>query len=354
MAGLRFATRFAHLPSVWARVLLAILILMTVAGIVLAARSEGARLRLGSAEKGDAALYGAVIGRVAVKQTLDGYYGAAIAEQRARHYPLRPFVAVREPTLALLSARLGAPATLAIFRLLALVTLVALIVRMGESESGAGWFAAAALAGLSIALVVLPVLVLWHEAWAALLVALSLAVYAQKRWWPSCLIGLVAVLFREIAAPYLFVMGFAALAERRRAEAMGWALAILLLALAMAGHAHMVAQHTLPTDAISPGWVRFGGWRFVLGMVHDTGILSVLPLWVAAIILPLALLGWCTRGDRFTDRVALTLLTFVLGFMLVGRPDNEYWGLMLAPLMLAGLAFAPEAITALTRSARRR
>jgi hypothetical protein len=351
MAG--FATRLAHLSPGWARMLLATLLLMTAIGIVATSGSEKPGLRLGSVEKSDAALYRAIIERTAAKQTLAGYYDAAIAEQRARHYPLRPFVAVREPTLALLSARLGSPATLAVFRLLALVTLVALIVRMGESESRPRWFAASTLAGLSIALVALPALALWHEAWAALLVTLSLAVHAPKRWRLSCLIGVVAVLFREIAAPYLFVMGFAALAERRRAEAMGWAAAILLLALAMATHAYMVAQHVLPTDPASPGWARFGGWRFILSMAHDTGILSVLPLWTTAVILPLALLGWSARGDHFTDRVALMLLAFVLAFMLVGRPDNEYWGLMLAPLILAGLAFAPAAIMTLTRSASR-
>jgi hypothetical protein len=266
---------------------------------------------------------------------------------------LRPFVAVREPTLALLSARLGAPATLLLFRLLALVTFIALLLRLRERETPANWLVAASLAGLSIGLLAIPVLALWHEAWAALLVTLSLAVHSQKRWWLSCLIGIVAVLFREIAAPYLFVMAFAALAERRRAEAMSWAAAILLFALAMAGHAHMVAQHVLPTDPASPGWARLGGLRFILGMARETGSLSLLPLWISAVVVPLALLGWCARGDQFTDRVALTLLAFVLAFMLVGRPDNEYWGLLLAPLILTGLAFAPGAMMALSRSASR-
>src|ERR1700761_3115230 len=128
MAG--FATRFAHLPPAWARALLAILILLVVAGIALTTRFEESGLRLGSAEKGDTALYNAIIARATATPTLEGYYSAAVAEQRARNYPLRPFVAVREPALALLSARLGASSTLLLFRLLALVTFVALIVRL--------------------------------------------------------------------------------------------------------------------------------------------------------------------------------------------------------------------------------
>ena len=60
MAGLRGSTRVAHLSPAWARMLLATLLLMTAIGIVSTTGSERPGLRLGSAEKSDAALYRAV------------------------------------------------------------------------------------------------------------------------------------------------------------------------------------------------------------------------------------------------------------------------------------------------------
>jgi hypothetical protein len=37
--------------------------------------------------------------------------------------------------------------------------------------------------------------------------------------------------------------------------------------------------------------------------------------------------------------------------MIIGRPDNFYWAIMLAPLLPIGLAFAPAALRDLIRSA---
>jgi hypothetical protein len=119
----------------------------------------------------------------------------------------------------------------------------------------------------------------------------------------------------------------------------------------MAAHAHFVALHVTTTDPMSPGWTSFGGWGFILSMAHTSGALMIVPMWGAAILLPLALLGWVAPATSLTDRVSLTLLAWIPLFMMVGRPDNFYWGLLLAPLLPAGLAFAPAALIDLGRAA---
>src|ERR1700712_2902582 len=99
VAGDMTPTRFIRSPAIYARLLLAALALLMAIGIVQTiAPAPGPHF--GSADRGDAALYRAITARTA----LEGYYAAAISEQRARDYPVRPFVTVREPALASLSA----------------------------------------------------------------------------------------------------------------------------------------------------------------------------------------------------------------------------------------------------------
>ena len=60
------------------------------------------------AEAGDFALYSRIAERVAAGED---YHSAALAEQRAGNYPVRPFVTVRLPTLAWVNALLGQEGT---------------------------------------------------------------------------------------------------------------------------------------------------------------------------------------------------------------------------------------------------
>jgi hypothetical protein len=46
----------------------------------------------------------------------------------------------------------------------------------------------------------------------------------------------------------------------------------------------------------------------------------------------------------------LLYLGYGAAFMIAGRPDNFYWGAVVAPAMFMGLAFAPRALSSLTRA----
>lgn len=299
----------------------------------------------------DAELYRAVAARV---QAGENYYAAAATEQRARNYPLKPFVTVRPPLLATATAAVGGPAVMGIaLQLLVLITLIATTFRVRSLNiSRPESLAAIGLTALSLLVIAQPDLALWHEAWGATLVALALAIHRPERWLPSVVIALIAALTRELAIPFLLVMGFWALIEKRRAEAATWAGALIIAAAALALHAHAIGQIVTAADPVSPGWSGAGGWPFVVSMLAKTSALALVPAWFAAALIPFAFLGWVLCAHPAARRASLWLAGMMFAFALFGRPDNFYWGLMLAPVLPIGLAFAPRAALALAQGKR--
>ncbi len=124
-------------------------------------------------------------------------------------------------------------------------------------------------------------------------------------------------------------MGAAALWRRSWAEAGAWALSVALFGLAMLLHTRAVSAVVLPGDPASPGWVAPGGWRYVLAALRASTVLGYLPGPIAAIAVPLALLGWLSRRDATSTLAALYLAGFAVMLTLLGRPDNFYWATMI-------------------------
>lgn len=280
------------------------------------------------------------------------YYAAATATQRAHGYPVWPPWAVREPTeawvLLLLRndlVRWGA--------LLLLAAAAVVLMRDGaEQAPGPVWrhIAVTLLFGVGLAIVGVPTAPYLHENWATVFIALSLACWRPDRWSLSVAFGLVACLFREIALPYMLVMaGFAAVGGRWR-ELLGWALGLAVLAAVLAVHFSLAGRQHLPSDGFSPGWMRFGGWPFAVLAARRNILLAVLPPPVASLVLLASLLGLVSARSAWTDRIAGTVIGFLALFMAVGRPDNYYWGMLIAPLLAMGLPFAPGALVDLGRA----
>ena len=109
--------RFGHWPPLPARILLAAIAALLVLAALPYVGTPGGEAS-GSASAGtvppapaagpgrdqDLELYRRIVARIA---TGDSYYRAAIEEQRARGFPVRPGLAVRLPMLAVASAWLG-------------------------------------------------------------------------------------------------------------------------------------------------------------------------------------------------------------------------------------------------------
>jgi hypothetical protein len=289
-------------------------------------------------------LYSGIIARVRAGQP---YETAAVAAQRAGGFPLRPFVTVRPPALALITARLpNLAAANLLMRLLAIAVVAAWTVRLAPAGRGPPWLAWTPLMAFTGVAWAIPGLTfgLFHECWAGLLIALSLALRTDRRFAAAAAVGLVAALIRELAMPYLLVMAVLALAQRRRGEALAFSAALFVSLALLALHAAAVMSLTTPHDLASPGWVKLGGWPFVMATAQWNLLVLLLGKPMTAVIVPLALAGALARTDAIGLRLAALLIGYTLGFMMIGQPNDFGWGFVVAPLIGVGLALAPLAL----------
>jgi hypothetical protein len=304
-----------------------------------------------SEDRADVRLYETVIARV---RGGEPYYSAAAAALRAGNYPLRPFVTFRLPTLAWIEAHLPRTATIAAVFLLAAATFAAWWHRLAPAFARTPpRLIAGALVLAGMTRFVQPQLVVFHEVWASLLIALSLALWRPGRWATSVGVALAAVLVRETAALFPLVMASAALIEGRRREAAAWSAVLAALAVALVLHAQAVAGVVLPDDPASPGWTGMhGAGLFVSSVIAATG-LSLLPTIIAATLIVLAAFGWQGWADPMVPRVQGLLTAYLLLIGFAARPDTWYWALFAAVPLLPGLAFAPDGLRDLIGAARR-
>jgi hypothetical protein len=280
------------------------------------------------------------------------YYQAAAAELRTGDYPLKPFVTFRLPTLALIQSALPSLAVTVLLYALAAGVMLAWFLRLGDGL--AGWrprVIALFLLAAGLAAFVQAELAPFHEVWAGLLVALSLAMWRPGRWVDAAAVALVAMLVRETAALYALVMVGAAMVDGRRREALGWAAALAVFAVAVALHAHAVSLVVRPDDLHSPGWAGLLGPGFFVRAISVSTALHLAPDWIAALLLGLSLFGWASWRDPLAARALATLLAYAMLLSLFGRVDTFYWGLLAAPLSLLGLGFAPDGLRDLIAAA---
>lgn len=280
------------------------------------------------------------------------YYRVTAEALRAGNYPLRPFVTFRLPTLAVIQGAMPERAVLALLWLLVAAVFVAWYARLASAfaRPPPRIVALALLAGGMMAFVQ-PELAHFHEIWAGLLIALSLALRRRGRWMEAAAFGLAAVLIRETAALYVGVMGAAALIEDERREALGWIIVAAVLAVAVLLHAHAVAAVVHPLDPASPGWAGMLGFGFFVRTMSISTALALAPLWLAGPLVALALVGWASWRDPLGLRVFATLAVYALLLSVFGRTDTFYWGLLVAPVLLVGLAFALDGVRDLITAA---
>lgn len=335
-------SRFSALPAARARIalgLLAVLLLasLTVLGVPAPAPDAG-----GASPQSDVALYEGIVSAVAHGED---YYRAAADALRAGSYPLRPFLTFRLPGLAMIQAALPPMATLVLLGLLAAVTAFAWYRRLREAVARVpALLAALFLLAAGMLAFVQPGLIAFHEIWAGLFVALSLALRRPGRWVEAAAVALIAMMIRETAALYVMVMAGLAFAEGCRREGVGWVATLGLFALVLVAHAVAVYGVTGPLDAASPGWAGMHGFGlFVRAMTLATG-LTMLPALAAAPLVALALFGWASWRDPLAVRAAATFSAYALVISLFARIDTFYWGLMIAPAFLIGLVFVPDGL----------
>ncbi len=257
---------------------------------------------------GDIALFRANVDRV---QAGEGYYAGAQAELTARGYPTRSVFNWRLPTLAW---GLGHLPSLAAGKVLLGVLALALMVVSFEvlaREQGHGLgrpIACAVLLSGPLMPCVLDDLVVSHELWAGVLIALSIGVYGLQRPYLGAALGLAALFVRELALPYcVLALGFAWWYGQRR-EAAVWLVGLVLWAGYLTLHAWQV-QQWIPPDAKahSTSWIQFGGMAFVLATAQMNAYLLLVPQWVTALWFVAAMVGLAAWSSPLGQRWACAL-----------------------------------------------
>lgn len=281
------------------------------------------------------------------------YYDVAAHALRAGDYPLRPFVTFRLPTLAVVQAQVPPPLLPFLLYALAAGVAAAWFVRLrGEFLRPPPLAVAIVLLLGGMAAFVQGELATFHEVWAGLLVALGLAIRRGDRWVEAVALGLIAMLIRETAALYVAIMLGLALLQGRRREAAGWATTLAVFAVVIVLHARAVEQVVRPLDPASPGWAGMLGFGFFVKTMTLSTALALFPTALAALLVGLALFGWAAWRSDTALRVLATLAGYALLLSLFGRVDTFYWGLMVAPVLLIGLSFVPDALRDLAAAAR--
>ena len=302
----------------------------------------------------DLALYDAVIERVAAGE---GYYEVVVEAQRARDFPVRPGLAVRLPTLATVSAWLGPAGLLAAAALLVLATLWAWWRKLGADPLMADKrLVAIVLLAIGIFSGFKPTYFALHEAWAGVLLALSFGLHRrdgeQTRCFGAWIAAAAALAIRELALPFVLLMGALALYRREWREGAAWAVLAALFALGLWLHLSQVAALTSPADPASPSWLALRGLAGWTESVSLTTILYRLPGWLAGPLAVLPLLGWAAWNAR-AGLFGLCLFTgYALLLAIGGRENNFYWALIVVPAYFVGLVLVPRAFATLMERAR--
>jgi hypothetical protein len=283
---------------------------------------------MATARKGDAATFQAVVVKLRAGAP---YYPTYGFELRRAGYPTRDVFNWRTPLL--LSAVSAVPEGVpeAVGRVVVFALLLALcraLATMRQHSTGV-WTASIMEVG-ALAVLAVPSAVVLGEAWAGVLVGISVCTYARHRPALAVPLGLIALFVRELAAPYCMVCTIIAAVNRRWRELGAWIGGACIYVAYYGWHLTQVWAHRLPTDlAHSSSWLEFGGLPFLLATVHWQGWLLLLPAPLTALALVLIIAGIADARAPLHVRTASAV--YVVFFLVAGKPFNDYWGLMAGP-----------------------
>jgi hypothetical protein len=347
------ATRFRNIPRLGA-ISVALLTLAAMGVLWLVAVKAGAPGGAAAPitqDDGDLALYQRIVQRLHAGEayyptvhselTTSGYGSLSVFNWRT---PLYMSAVALAPSLGWAQAVLG-------------------ILAIGAIVLAYAFFRASADRALAFLLILILVLglaetavtgtVLFSEVTAGVLILISVSAYGLKLPWIGLAAGAVALFVRELAAPYIVICAAVAWRERRYRELAGWGIVLIAYAGYFTIHLAMIDGMIGSGDRADPqGWLQLGGLTSVLRTASFNGVLSLLPLPVTAIVLPLGLLGLLAWPGVAGLRVAATVIVYTVLFAFVGKPTNLYWGALYTPLLTLGLPWAVAAAADLWKRAR--
>ena len=305
------------------------------------ARAADLAKKRAAGRQGDLALYQRINARVAAGEN---YYTVATDEQRRNHYPTRPFVTVRTPTMALSAAVLGMRGWHWLGLILLAGTAGAWLSKLWDRTLA---LEKAAVFGLVIAAgwhATLPLIGLKHDIVAGLLLSLAFALHRPDRWWPSWIAVALALAVRELAFPFVLVWAMVTLVDRRWGEFRAVLALIVLFVVGYTLHAWAVQAAQLPNDPMSPGWTERLGLPLVWGSLADVTPMRPWPAWLTGPLALLPLLGWLGLGGRTGLFGLLYYGGMTVAIAIFARANTFYWVMVMLPAYFVGLALAPRAL----------
>ena len=292
----------------------------------------------GAAAAGDAASYARIIERM---RGGEGYYPAAHEVLVADGYGTRSVFNWRTPAWPTILALLPPGGGQVLLGVLAAVGL-ALTYRMARPAGLVAAATSAVAVGLSFGSLLAPEAAVFSEVAAGVLILVSVTAYGNGWRWLGFAAAITALFIRELAIFYVLVCVVFAIRGYRWRKFVAWGVALVAYAAYFAWHAWMVLGQLGPMDrAYGEGWVAFGGLDFVLATAGFNGLWALGPDWLAAVLVPLGLLGlWAAPKWRGLA----TVVVYLTVFLVIGKPSNAYWGALYTPVLMLGLGWVAPAV----------
>ena len=298
----------------------------------------------------DIHLYRSVVDRV---RSGEGYYDAMSGELQSRGFPTQSLFNWRMPLpIALIAAlKEDSLAKLLLGGIAFLAALVCFESMLQDSGKSAALVAGMLLTG-PFMLTVLGDIHTMPVVWGGVLITLSLGLLGLKYRTAGVLAGICALFCRELAGPYCAASLLLALFERQWKQAFLWAIGIAAFFAYFFWHASMV-QIFKPVDGLSQQgyWLQFGGAAFLISLSQVNAYLLLLPQWVSAIGLTVSLVGLAGWRTPWGRHITLVVSIYLVLFSCIGYDYNQYWGILLTPLLALGGARSPQAIRQLVKDA---
>ena len=328
-----------------ARLSLALLVLLLLAGLRVPVHQQ----RVIKEGEGDVGLFTAVVDRV---RQGEPYYPVMGSELRQRGYPTASVFNWRTPFPIVAVAR-HPRATAIVFYAIGALTLIGTVILMPREPPEVLLVALLAQVGVTVSLLKEPRYALMAEAWAGFLITLSVVAYGRARPLTGAVLGSLALVARELAAPYCAACGLMALRARRWREAALWCAGGILYLAYLALHVWNVSAqlgaHEVPHRQ---GWIQFGGLPFLLRIISFIGWYDALPVWGRAV--GCVVLAACLWNPAAPKHLRAAVVAFAAFFAVVGQPFNQYWGLVTAPAFAVATGYGVGGLWRLVTAAVRR
>ncbi|MEO6389164.1 MAG: hypothetical protein ABIT16_03305 [Croceibacterium sp.] len=192
-----------------------------------------------------------------------------------------------------------------------------------------------------------------HELWAGALIALSIGLQRPGQWLGAVVVGGLALAVRELVLPFIMLMAALALYRRDWQELGGWSAIVIAFVALLTWHVSVVSSYVLPEDMSGPGWLALRGPAGWMTNIVLSSSLHMLPAVVSSVVVVFALLGWAAFRSPAAVTVSLLSIGYGVAFMFAGREDNFYWGMIVTPMLFAGIAFVPRLLAPLWNNALR-